>query len=77
MEYIWTVLMNYKLLLKVKGGHGAMSNLNIDPVLITAHMIVALQQIVSRNANPSVPTVLSFGKVIANGATNVIPIFTV
>ena len=58
---------------KGKGGHGAMPHLNIDPVLITAHMIVALQQIVSRNANPSVPTVLSFGKVIANGATNVIP----
>jgi amidohydrolase len=58
---------------KGKGGHGAMPHLNIDPVLITAHMIVALQQIVSRNANPSMPSVLSFGKVIANGATNVIP----
>jgi len=58
---------------KGKGGHGAMPHLNIDPVLITSHMIVALQQIVSRNAKPSVPSVLSFGKVIANGATNVIP----
>ena len=58
---------------KGKGGHGAMPWLNVDPVLITAHMIVALQQIVSRNANPTMPTVLSFGKVIANGATNVIP----
>ena len=58
---------------KGKGGHGAMPYLNIDPVLITAHMIVALQQIVSRNANPAMPSVLSFGKVIANGATNVIP----
>ena len=56
-----------------KGGHGAMPHMNIDPVLITSHMIVALQQVVSRNANPSVPSVLSFGKVIANGATNVIP----
>ncbi len=56
-----------------KGGHGAMPHLTIDPVLITSHMIVALQQIVSRNAKPSVPSVLSFGKVIANGATNVIP----
>jgi amidohydrolase len=36
-------------------------------------MIVALQQIVSRNAKPSLPSVLTFGKVIANGATNVIP----
>ena len=58
---------------KGKGGHGAMPHFNIDPVLITAHLIVALQQIVSRNANPVIPSVLSFGKVIANGATNVIP----
>lgn len=56
-----------------KGGHGAMPHVNIDPVLITSHMIVALQQVVSRNANPVMPSVLSFGKVIANGATNVIP----
>lgn len=56
-----------------KGGHGAMPHLNIDPVLITSHMIVGLQQIVSRNANPIIPSVLSFGKVIAEGATNVIP----
>ncbi len=58
---------------KGKGGHGAMPHLNVDPVLITSHIIVALQQIVSRVANPTMPSVLSFGKVIANGATNVIP----
>lgn len=61
------------LRVKGKGGHGAMPHLNIDPVLITSHLIVALQQIVSRVANPTMPSVLSFGKVIANGATNVIP----
>ena len=56
-----------------KGGHGAQPHLNIDPVMITAQILVALQQIVSRVANPSLPTVLSFGKVIADGAFNVIP----
>ena len=56
-----------------KGGHGAMPEMNIDPVLISAHILVALQQIVSRHASPKVPTVLSFGKVIADGATNIIP----
>ncbi|MFM2207559.1 MAG: hypothetical protein RL213_1534 [Bacteroidota bacterium] len=56
-----------------KGGHGAMPHLVVDPVMITAQLLVALQQVVSRFAKPSVPTVLSFGKVIANGATNVIP----
>lgn len=58
---------------KGKGGHAAMPEMNVDPVLITSHMIVALQQIVSRNAPPKIPSVLSFGKVIADGATNVIP----
>jgi amidohydrolase len=55
------------------GGHGAMPDICVDPVLITAHIIVALQQIISRNKDPRFPSVLSFGKVIANGATNVIP----
>ncbi|MBZ5858259.1 amidohydrolase [Flavihumibacter profundi] len=56
-----------------KGGHAAQPAQNIDPVLIAAHIIVALQQIVSRMANPVMPTVLSFGKQIANGAINIIP----
>lgn len=61
------------LTVKGKGGHAAMPHQLTDNVLITAHIIVALQQIVSRNAKASIPTVLSFGKVIADGATNVIP----
>lgn len=58
---------------KGKGGHAAMPESLIDPVLIASHMIVALQQVVSRAASPKIPTVLSFGKVEALGATNVIP----
>ena len=56
-----------------KGGHGATPHQVTDPVLIASHIIIALQQIVSRNANPAIPSVLSFGKVEAAGATNVIP----
>lgn len=56
-----------------KGGHGAEPHNVIDPVLVASHLIVALQQIVSRMASPREPSVLSFGKVIANGAVNVIP----
>jgi amidohydrolase len=61
------------LTIKGKGGHGAMPETFIDPVLISAHLIVALQQIVSRVANPKIPSVLSFGRVEALGATNIIP----
>lgn len=56
-----------------KGGHGAQPHQNIDPVVIASHIIIALQQIVSRNADPRIPSVLSFGKVTASGATNIIP----
>lgn len=56
-----------------KGGHGAQPQQNVDPVVITAHIITALQTIISRSADPKSPSVLSFGKVVANGATNVIP----
>lgn len=58
---------------KGKGGHGAQPQQNIDPVLISSHIIIALQQIISRNSSPLDPSVLSIGKVIANGATNIIP----
>lgn len=61
------------LTVKGKGGHAANPWKNIDPVLIAAHIIVALQQIVSRNATPEIPTVVSFGRIIGNGLTNVIP----
>ncbi|KEO73202.1 M20 metallopeptidase family protein [Anditalea andensis] len=61
------------LTVKGKGGHGAMPENIIDPVLISAHIIVALQQVVSRRASPKTPSVLSFGKVEAMGATNIIP----
>ncbi len=56
-----------------KGGHAAAPHRTIDPVPIAAQLITALQQLVSRRAKPGEPTVLSFGKVIANGATNIIP----
>lgn len=56
-----------------KGGHGAAPELAIDPVLIASHIIIALQQIISRNASPKQPTVLTFGKISAEGATNIIP----
>lgn len=56
-----------------KGGHAAMPERFVDPVLMASHLIVALQQVVSRTANPRIPSVLSFGKIIAEGATNVIP----
>jgi amidohydrolase len=58
---------------KGKGGHAAMPDKNIDSILIASHIIVALQQVISRNCDPRIPAVLSFGKITGMGATNVIP----
>jgi len=59
--------------IKGKGGHAAMPDKSIDPILIASHIIIALQQIISRNCDPRTPSVLSFGKIIGMGATNIIP----
>ncbi len=57
-----------------QGGHGAMPQETIDPIMISAELIQSLQTIVSRNANPNTPSVLSIGKINSDGgATNVIP----
>lgn len=64
-ELYWTV--------KGVGGHGATPHLSVDPILIASHIVVALQQLVSRNASPMMPTTLSFGKFIGSGRTNIIP----
>lgn len=59
---------------KGRGGHAAMPQDVSDTVLAASQMIVALQQVVSRNAHPAIPTVLSFGKInTIGGATNIIP----
>ncbi|MCB0644184.1 MAG: amidohydrolase, partial [Phaeodactylibacter sp.] len=57
-----------------RGGHGALPQDCIDPIVITAHIITALQQIVSRRAEPGTPSVLTFGRIESDGGTtNVIP----
>ncbi len=58
---------------KGKGGHAATPQLNIDPIVMASQIVLALQQIVSRNATPFIPTVLSFGRIIGDGQMNVIP----
>lgn len=61
------------LTVKGKGGHAATPHLNIDPIVIASHIVVALQTIVSRSAKAAMPSVLSFGKIQGLGRTNIIP----
>jgi hippurate hydrolase len=56
-----------------KGGHAAAPHLTVDPILIASHLVVSLQQIISRNRNPHNPSVLSITAFNAGTTTNVIP----
>jgi hippurate hydrolase len=59
--------------IKGKGGHAASPQLIIDPILISSHLIVALQQLISRHNNPFNPSVLSITAFNGGNTTNVIP----
>lgn len=57
-----------------KGGHGALPHECVDPIVVASQVVVALQQVVSRKAPPTSPSVLTFGRIASDGGTtNVIP----
>lgn len=59
--------------IRSKGGHAAAPHLTADTVLIASHLVVALQQVISRNNNPTSPSVLSICSIQGGHTTNVIP----
>jgi amidohydrolase len=59
--------------IKSKGGHAASPHLTVDTILIASHLIISLQQVISRNNNPFNPSVLSITSVQGGNTTNVIP----
>lgn len=59
--------------IRSKGGHAAAPHLTADTILIASHLVVSLQQIISRNRNPLTPSVLSISSFQGGFTTNVIP----
>jgi amidohydrolase len=64
---------NFNLIVKGKGGHGAMPHTAVDPILAAAQIIVNSQSIVSRNIDPLKPCVVTFGTINGGTAHNIIP----
>jgi amidohydrolase len=57
-----------------KGGHAALPHECTDTILLASELVLGLQKVVSRKANPTTPSVLTIGKINSiGGATNVIP----
>ncbi|MDX9992657.1 MAG: amidohydrolase [Anaerolineales bacterium] len=63
----------FKIVIRGKGGHGAIPHLSIDPILASAQIISALQSIVSRNVNAQKAAVVTVASIHAGEAFNVIP----
>jgi len=59
--------------IKGKGGHAAQPHLTTDTILVASHLVVSLQQIISRNNDPFSPSVLSICAFNGGYTTNVIP----
>lgn len=59
--------------IKSKGGHAAAPQFTADSILIASHLIISLQQVVSRNNSPFNPSVLSITSFQGGNTTNVIP----
>ena len=66
-------LDKFNIRIKGKGCHGAMPNTGVDPIVIAAHVINALQTIVSREVKPTNPAVVTIGKLHAGSSYNIIP----
>lgn len=63
----------FKIIIKGKGGHGAEPHNAIDPILISSHLVLALQPLVSREIAPVNPAVITIGSIQGGFAENVIP----
>lgn len=62
----------FKIVVKGVSGHGAMPQHTVDPIVVSAHIITALQTIVSRSVDPLEPCVVTVGSIHAGNAFNVI-----
>lgn len=70
---IWASVDQFQITVHGKSGHGALPQHSVDPIFVSAHIITALQSIVSRNIDPLEPVVVTIGSIHSGKAFNVIP----
>lgn len=64
---------NFEIRIRGRGGHAARPEMVVDPIVVAAQIILALQSIVARNVAPTEPAVVSCTEIITDGARNAIP----
>ncbi len=61
------------IVVRGKGGHGAMPHASVDPIVVGSAIVMALQSVVSRNVPPLDTAVVTVGAFLSGDACNVIP----
>lgn len=61
------------IIVQGKGGHAALPQTTINPILIASKLLLVVKDSIDKESPANIPSILSFGKFIANGATNIIP----
>jgi amidohydrolase len=64
---------NFVIHINGRGGHAARPHMTIDPIVIAAEVVLALQTVVSRSVDPGVPAVISCTELFTDGIRNAIP----
>ena len=64
---------SFELMVTGRGGHGASPHLAVDPIVIAAHVLIGLQQLVTTTVAAGDAAVLTIGELIAGSAPNIIP----
>lgn len=62
----------FEVIVSGGGGHAARPHESVDPVYVACHLVVAVQEIISRETRPGEPLVLSFGAIEAGTAANIV-----
>src|SRR5207248_6352009 len=64
---------NFEIRITGRGGHAARPHMVVDPIVVAAQIVLALQTIVSRNVDPGASAVVSCTELVTDGARNAIP----
>jgi amidohydrolase len=70
---IMAAATHFRIIIRGKGGHAAEPHASVDPIVVAAHAIVALQTVVSRSVHPSKTAVLTIGRIEGGKRGNIIP----
>lgn len=70
---IFAAATHFRIMIRGRGGHAAAPHQTVDPIVVSAHVITALQSVISRNIDPEHPAVVTVGRIEGGVRGNIIP----